>query len=277
MNIIKENDKINKRKTMIIFKKDNKDNKINNETTNNIEINSSSNDNNNNSDNETKEDKTFNNILPEQYKDLSEEELAIKNQEELNYVIGTIDENGNIISVPEGATLDNIKTLICNQTIEWNNFIDSGLGYTEENGFDQNEYSEVINHNKKLIESFTDPEVTSEKYLTYEVSNYTLDQIQSYIRFCIAYDMEKYYQPYYEILPQANNILVNYMKINHPKFDKIDNIYIKFLDEVELFDWSAKNAEIYFSSNNKNYIAYAYIAKDEDDIFTFKLLDIKEE
>lgn len=67
------------------------------------------------------------------------------------------------------------------------------------------------------------------------------------------------------------------MKINHPIFDKIDDIYINFLDKVEDFDWIVKNSEIYFSSNNKNYLAYAYIARnDTDGSLLFQLLDIKE-
>lgn len=66
------------------------------------------------------------------------------------------------------------------------------------------------------------------------------------------------------------------MKIKHPKIETIDNIYINFID-VEPFDWIAKNAEIYFSSNNKNYIAYAYIASDNiKNSLYFELLDIKE-
>ena len=66
------------------------------------------------------------------------------------------------------------------------------------------------------------------------------------------------------------------MKIKHPKIETIDNIYINFID-VEQFDWIAKNAEIYFTSNNKNYIAYAYIARnDSDGSLLFQLLDIKE-
>ena len=57
---------------------------------------------------------------------------------------------------------------------------------------------------------------------------------------------------------------------------QVDNIYINFID-VEPFDWIAKNAEIYFTSNNKSYIAYAYIARnDADSSLLFQLLDIKE-
>lgn len=113
-----------------------------------------------------------------------------------------------------------------------------------------------------------------EKYLTYE--NFSLEEIQSYIRFCIAYHDEEYYQPYYDSLPQSNHILVDYMKIKHPKIETIDNIYINFID-VEPFDWIAKNCEIYFTSNDKNYIAYAYIASDDiENSLYFELLDIKE-
>lgn len=163
------------------------------------------------------------------------------------------------------TTSQEVENSIIDQTKKYNDFINSHLGYPEDE-YDE-DYDGVRNYIDSLIKSL-DSSNTEEIYNFYD-DDVSLENQQAGIRASI---FENYQYDTGDQGTQYNDILYNYMLIGHPQINNIQGLSIEKYDKT--FDNAYQaNLKATFVSNGITYEAYlSSVVSDSESLY--KVLDI---
>ena len=238
--------------------------------------------NNKNKNNNNGDDSSDGEIISSDENEIFENEINkyantdFKNKDEMNrYKSDRLKSRFPKISVNYEDVDNLVINTIYNQTQKWNKFINNGMSLKD------NFTDKIAYHNKELAKSLSDLDANTNKY-DYG-TNFTLEENQAYIRYCIAFcDDEKAFQPYYGPTAFKNKscykILLNYAKEGYTEFseenNKITDVYYEFKDSEILDKKMDYNTNVYIVSNNKLYLVTSDLSSKDGEI-TFNICDIK--
>ena len=203
-------------------------------------------------------------------KSSEEDKENSKNEVRKSTPAKTLEEKNDSLlkSISEDTLIDTtsqeVENSIIDQTKKYNDFINSHLGYPEDE-YDE-DYDGVRNYIDSLIKSL-DSSNTEEIYNFYD--DVSLENQQAGIRASI---FENYQYDTGDQGIQYNDILYNYMLIGHPQINNIQGLSIEKYDKT--FDNAYQsNLKATFVSNGITYEAYlSSVVSDSESLY--KVLDI---
>ena len=210
-----------------------------------------------------------------------QQEQGTVDEEILNEINATNESEANKIS--EDFNIEDAVQAITNDTTQYNKYIDYHGGFYDEEYYN-GDYDYLFQLTDSIVKYMWDEAIPDSSLLSLIIDDLANTYKYTMFKGDIAFNTE--YMDY-----QYKQILSNYMRIGHPKFDSIDNFILEsepqkyydkntdsFVSEGIKYDDQNCSYIITFSSNERIYNAYMSFAKlDNDDgnaYFEYRLLDL---